>query len=125
MELTCECHKINWRSIINDGEYSMRNGLPLKGGVSCEDKVETGDMAEEGYENICRYIPGEGGSNFPEEVVQYFLDKTDQPNKVDPSPKKPDTLAWWQEPGDTPVSWEQQTLDPILLALNSKCTLKV
>ena len=71
----CECHKIRWVAIINSGEYQMRNGLPLKEGVSCEDKVELGQMTEKEYYAICKYIPGENGSEFPQEVVQYLYDR--------------------------------------------------
>ena len=124
----CECHKVNWMSIIKLGEYKMVNDSPLQNGVSCDDKVEIDHMTEGEYDTICKYIPGREDSRFPQEVIQYLLDTNSQSNVledvVDNEKKSsvgtPDTIAWWQEPGDTPVGWEQQTLDPILLALNSK-----
>ena len=122
----CECHKINWMSIIHRGDYEMTDGSPVQRGFSCEDKVETDHMTEGEYESICKYVPGGECSMFPQEVVQYLLESNSEPEIVDndkekDSVKSPDTIAWWQEPGDTPVGWEQQTLDPILLSLNSKC----
>ena len=61
----------------------------------------------------------------PDKKIQYLLETNSETEIVDKEKKKtsaksPDTIAWWQEPGDTPVRWEHQTLDPILLALNSK-----
>ena len=121
----CECHKINWLKILEKGNYEMVDGSPVQIGVSCEDKVENNHMSEEEYESICKYIPGGNCSMFPQEVVQYLLESNSEPGIVEndkekDSVKSPDTIAWWQEPGDTSVGWEQQTLDPILLALNSK-----
>ncbi len=121
----CECHKINWMKILEKGDYEMVDGSPVQIGVSCEDKVENNHMSEEEYESICKYVPGEECSMFPQEVIQYLLETNSETEIVDKdkkntSVKSPDTIAWWQEPGDTPVRWEHQTLDPILLALNSK-----
>ena len=121
----CECHKINWLKILEKGDYEMVDGSPVQIGVSCEDKVETDYMTEGEYEDICKYIPGKECSRFPQEVLQYLLETNSETEIVDKDKKKtsvksPDTIAWWQEPGDTPVRWEHQTLDPILLALNSK-----
>ena len=121
----CECHKINWMSIVHRGDYEMTDGSPVQRGFSCEDKVETDHMTEGEYEDVCKYIPGKECSMFPKEVIQYLLETNSESGMVDNDKKKasvksPDTIAWWQEPGDTPVGWEQQTLDPILLALNSK-----
>ena len=121
----CECHKINWMSIVQRGKYEMSDGSPVQMGVSCDDKVENDHMTEGEYEYICKYIPGKEYSRFPQEVLQYLLESNSEPGMVDNDKKKtsaksPDTIAWWQEPGDTPVGWEHQTLDPILLALNSK-----
>ena len=120
----CECHKINWLKIIEKGDYEMVDGSPVQMGVSCEDKVENNYMSEEEYESICKYVPGGECTKFPQEVIQYLLETNSGPG-IDKDKKKtsvnfPDTIAWWQEPGDTPVRWEHQTLDPILLALNSK-----
>tara|TARA_B100000902_G_C27219437_1_gene868797 strand:- start:470 stop:844 length:375 start_codon:yes stop_codon:yes gene_type:complete len=111
--------------ILEKGDYEMTDGSPVQRGFSCEDKVETDHMSEEEYESICKYVPGGECSMFPQEVVQYLLEINSELEMVDndkekTSVKSPDTIAWWQEPGDTPVGWEQQTLDPILLALNSK-----
>ena len=121
----CECHKINWLKILEKGNYEMVDGSPVQIGVSCEDKVENNHMSEEEYESICKYVPGGECSMFPQEVIQYLLETNSETRVVDNGKKKtsvksPDTIAWWQEPGDTPVKWEHQTLDPILLALNSK-----
>ncbi len=120
----CECHKINWLKIIEKGDYEMVDGSPVQIGVSCEDKVENNHMSEEEYELICKYVPGGECSMFPQEVVQYLLETNSGPekdkDKKKTSVKSPDTIAWWQEPGDTPVDWEHQTLDPTLIALNSK-----
>ena len=121
----CECHKINWMKILEKGDYEMVDGSPVQIGVSCEDKVENNHMSEEEYESICNYVPGGECTMFPHEVIQYLLETNSETGIVDndknkTSVKSPDTIAWWQEPGDTPVGWEQQTLDPILLALNSK-----
>tara|TARA_B100000902_G_C27096695_1_gene806641 strand:+ start:468 stop:809 length:342 start_codon:yes stop_codon:yes gene_type:complete len=110
----------------------MRNGLSLKEGVTCEDKVELGHMTEEDYETGCKFIPGNDDSRFPQEVIEHFAKEdinegnVDHSKKdIDPSTDTPNTLAWWQEPGDVrSVSWDQQTLDPILLALNSKVSVK-
>ena len=120
----CECHKINWMKILEKGVYEMIDGSPVQIGVSCEDKVENNHMSEEEYESICKYVPGGESSMFPQEVIQYFLERNSETGIVDNDKKKtsvksPDTIAWWQEPGDTPVGWEHQNLDPILLALNS------
>ena len=103
----------------------MVDGSPVQIGVSCEDKVENNHMSEEEYELICKYVPGGECSMFHQEVIQYFLETNSETGLVDNDKKKTsvksaDTIAWWQEPGDTPVGWEYQTLDPILLALNSK-----
>ena len=103
----------------------MVDGSPVQIGVSCEDKVENNHMSEEEYESICKYVPGGECTMFPQEVIQYLLETNSETGIVDNDKKKtsvksPDTIAWWQEPGDTPVRWEHQTLDPILLALNSK-----
>ena len=121
----CECHKINWMKILEKGDYEMVDGSPVQIGVSCEDKVENNHMSEEEYESICKYVPGGECTMFPQEVIQYLLETNSETGIVDKdkketSVKSPDTIAWWQEPGDTPVKWEHQTLDPILLALNSK-----
>ena len=121
----CECHKINWLKILEKGDYEMVDGSPVQIGVSCENKVENNHMSEEEYESICKYVPGGEFTMFPQEVIQYLLETNSKPGMVDNEKKKtsvksPDTIAWWQEPGDTPVRWEHQTLDPILLALNSK-----
>ena len=122
----CECHKINWMKILEKGVYEMVDGSPVQIDVSCEDKVENNHMSEEEYDSICKYVPGGECSMFPQEVVQYLLESNSEPGMTDNDKKKtsvktPDTIAWGQEPGDTPVGWEQQTLDPILLSLNSKC----
>ena len=121
----CECYKINWMKIREKGVYEMVDGSPVQTGVSCEDKVENNHMSEEEYDSICKYVPGGECSMFPQEVVQYLLESNSEPEIVDndkekDSVKSPDTIAWWQEPGDTPVGWEYQTPDPILFALNSK-----
>ncbi len=132
----CECHKINWMSIVHRGEYEMTDGSPVQRGFSCDDKVETDYMTEGEYESVCKYIPGKEDSRFPQEVMQYLLDANggggaaaagaaagDHDDRGKESSAK--SLAWWQEPGDTcSVGWEQQTLDPILLALNSKVSIK-
>ena len=138
----CECHKINWRSIVHKGEYEMLDGSSVQMGVSCDDKVEIDHMTEGEYEDVCKYIPGKEESRFPQEVLQYLLDANagssvrgdavsgdavsgdaDRGDADRESSVK--SLAWWQEPGDTcSVGWEQQTLDPILLALNSKVSIK-
>ena len=125
----CECHKVNWLKILDGGNYEMVDGSPFQTGVSCEDKVEDNHMSEEDYETICKYVPGGKGSRFPEEVIQYLLNTNREPERVDEgkegtSVKDPDTIAWWEEPGDTPLGWDRQTLAPILLALNSKVSLK-
>ena len=129
---TCECHKINWTSIVHRGEYEMLDGSSVQMGVSCDDKVEIDHMTEGEYEDVCKYIPGKEESRFPQEVLQYLLDANagssdhgdaDREDAEEGSSAK--SLAWWQEPGDTcSVGWEQQTLDPILLALNSKVSIK-
>ena len=121
----CECHKINWMKILEKGDYEMVDGSPVQIDVSCEDKVENNHMSEEEYESICKYVPGGECTMFPQEVIQYLLETNSETGIVDKDKKEtsvkyPDTIAWWQEPGDTPVRWEHQTLDPILLALNSK-----
>ena len=149
---TCECHKINWMSIVHRGEYEMLDGSPVQMGVSCDDKVEIDHMTEGDYEAVCKYIPGNEDSRFPQEVLQYLLDanagSSDRGDAVRGDADRGDavrgdavrgdadrgdaeegssvkSLAWWQEPGDTcSVGWEQQTLDPILLALNSKVSIK-
>ena len=128
----CECHKINWMSIVHRGEYEMLDGSSVQMGVSCDDKVEVDHMTEGEYEDVCKYIPGKEDSRFPQEVLQYLLDANagssvrgdaDREDAEEGSSAK--SLAWWQEPGDTcSVGWEQQTLDPILLALNSKVSIK-
>ena len=124
-ECGCECHKINWMKILEKEVYEMVDGSPVQIGVSCEDKVENNHMSEEEYDSICKYVPGGEFTMFPQEVIQYLLETNSETEIVDNDKKKtsvksPDTIAWWQEPGDTPVRWEHQTLDPILLALNSK-----
>ena len=133
----CECHKINWMSIVHRGEYEMTDGSPVQRGFSCDDKVEIDHMTEGEYEDVCKYIPGKEDSRFPQEVLQYLLDanagssvhgdadrgNADREDAEEGSSAK--SLAWWQEPGDPcSVGWEQQTLDPILLALNSKVSIK-
>ena len=124
----CECHKINWMSIVHRGEYEMTDGSPVQRGFSCDDKVETDYMTEGEYENVCQYIPGKEDSRFPQEVLQYLLDANagaESEDKGNAEGSSAKSLAWWQEPGDTcSVGWEQQTLDPILLALNSKVSIK-
>jgi len=111
--------------ILEKGDYEMVDGSPVQIGVSCEDKVENNHMSEEEYVSICKYVPGGECTMFPQEVIQYLLETNSETEIVDKdkketSVKSPDTIAWWQEPGDTPVRWEHQTLDPILLVLNSK-----
>ena len=125
----CECHKINWMSIVHRGEYEMNDGSSVQRGVSCDDKVETDHMTEGEYEAVCKYIPGKEDSRFPQEVLQYLLDanggSSDRGDAERGRESSAKSLAWWQEPGDTcSVEWEQQTLDPILLALNSKVSVK-
>ena len=135
----CECHKINWMSIVHRGEYEMTDGSPVQRGFSCDDKVETDYMTEGEYENVCQYIPGKEDSRFPQEVLDYLLDtnggrsfRGDAEGNINPVRGSPseaanpaNSLAWWQEPGDScSVGWEQQKLDPILLALNSKVSIK-
>ena len=124
----CECHKINWMSIVHRGEYEMLDGSPVQMGVSCEDKVEIDHMTEGEYEDVCKYIPGKEDSRFPQEVLQYLLDANTGAKREDngnAEGSSANSLAWWQEAGDTcSVGWEQQTLDPILLALNSKVSIK-
>ena len=128
----CECHKINWMSIVHRGKYEMLDGSPVQMGVSCDDKVENDHMTEGEYESVCKYIPGKEDSRFPQEILQYLLD-ANAGSSVRGDAVRGDaergssvkSLAWWQEPGDTcSVGWEQQTLDPILLALNSKVSIK-
>lgn len=76
----CECHKINWMSILNTGKYEMMDGSPKKEGVSCDDKVNNDEMTFEEYNKTCKYIPAvlteEGwvhsGSKFPKEVFEYL-----------------------------------------------------
>ena len=128
----CECHKINWMSIVHRGEYEMTDGSPVQRGFSCDDKVETDHMTEGEYGAVCKYIPGKEDSRFPPEVLQYLLDanagsseRGDAEREDAEEGSSVKSLAWWQEPGDTcSVGWEQQTLDPILLALNSKVSIK-
>ena len=128
----CECHKINWTSIVHRGEYEMLDGSSVQMGVSCDDKVEVDHMTEGEYEDVCKYIPGKEDSRFPQEVLQYLLDanagssvRGDAVREDAEEGSSAKSLAWWQEPGDTcSVGWEQQTLDPILLALNSKVSIK-
>ena len=123
----CECHKIRWVAIIDSGEYQMRNGLPLKEGVSCEDKVELGQMTEKEYYAICKYIPGENGSEYPQEVVQYLYDRNNRSDHLNNEEKN--KINWTENnkntkrrgPGD--FKYEEQTLDPILIALNSKAII--
>lgn len=123
----CDCHKIRWQAIIDSGEYQMRNGLSLKEGVSCEDKVELGQMTEQEYYAICKYIPGENGSEFPQEVVQYLYDRENRSDHLNKEEKKKNN---WpennkntkrRELGD--FKYEEQTLDPISIALNSKAII--
>ena len=138
----CECHKINWMSIVHRGDYEMTDGSPVQRGFSCDDKVELDHMTEGEYGAVCKYIPGKEESRFPQEVLQYLLDANagssvrgdavsgdavsgdaDRGDADRESSVK--SLAWWQDPGDTcSVGWEQQPLDPILLALNSKVSIK-
>ena len=125
----CECHKINWMSIVHRGEYGMNDGSPVQRGFSCDDKVETDYMTEGEYEAVCKYIPGKEDSRFPQEVMQYLLDANGGSSDCGDGGRGRESsaksLAWWQEPWDTcSVGWEQQTLDPILLALNSKVITK-
>ena len=76
----CECHKVNWMSILNTGKYEMMDGSPIKEGVSCDDKVNNDEMTFEEYNKTCKYIPAvlteEGwvhsGSKFPKEVFEYL-----------------------------------------------------
>ena len=101
----------------------MVDGSPVQIGVSCEDKVENNHMSEEEYESICKYVPGRECTMFPQEVIQYLLETNSSPG-IDKDKKKtsvnsPDTIAWWQEPEDTPVGWEQQTLDPFGIELEN------
>ena len=106
----------------------MLDGSPIQMGVSCDDKVEGDHMTEGEYETVCKYIPGKEDSRFPHEVLQYLLDANAGAKREDngnAEGSSANSLAWWQEPGDTcAVEWEQQTLDPILLALNSKVSIK-
>jgi len=123
----CECHKINWRSIIHKTECEMVDGSPLQEGVSCEDKVELGQMTEKEYYAICKYIPGENGSEFPQEVIQYLYDKNnrsdhlnkEEKNKIDWSENNKNTKRGESED----FKYEEQTLDPISIALNSKAII--
>ena len=132
MSKICECHKINWMSIVHRGKYEMLDGSPVQMGVSCDDKVENDHMTEGEYEAVCKYIPGKEDSRFPQEVLQYLLDaKAGSSDRGDSDREDAErgssvkSLAWWQESGDTcSVGWDQQTLDPILLALNSKVSVK-
>ena len=113
-------------------EYEMLDGSPVQMGVSCDDKVENDHMTEGEYGAVCKYIPGKEDSRFPQEVLQYLLDanagssdRGDSDCEDAERGSSVKSLAWWQEPGDTcSVGWDQQTLDPILLALNSKVSVK-
>ena len=69
----CECHKINWMSILTTGKYEMMDGSPQQDGISCHDKVNEDKMTMKDYVTICKYIPGEPGSKFPQEVLDYLL----------------------------------------------------
>ena len=131
-ENMCECHKINWMSVLDKGEPEMIDGSLLLEGLSCEDKVELCHMDTDEYDTICKYIPGDKCSNFPQEVIQYLctnnepevIDNDKKNAEMNNKMKKVDTIAWWQEPGDTPVRWEQQTLDPVLVGFTLKCMVK-
>ncbi len=69
----CECHKINWMSILTTGKYEMMDGSPQQDGISCDDKVNEDKMTMKDYVTICKYIPGEKCSNFPQVVLDYLL----------------------------------------------------
>lgn len=73
--MTCECHKVNWMARLQrkDEKYTMIDGSPLKDGVICQDKTNSGDMDDQTYLSVCKYIPGEDGSLFPKEIFYDML----------------------------------------------------
>ena len=84
---TCVCGEINWKGgpgnykYISTGELydpfiGYEETVRLRPGVlhlDCQAKVNANLMTMREYYTNCKYIPGEPGSEFPEEVYNQLL----------------------------------------------------
>ena len=97
MSLSCECHKIDWSSPLKNGGIGEYRYLPEFGGgihtqcvgpvaMPCQDKVNLGQMTNEGLESVCKYIPGQEGSLFPKETFKW-LRSEGSPSSGSPIPE--------------------------------------
>ena len=95
MSLSCECHKIDWLTPLKNGGIGEYRYLPEFGGgihtqcvgpvaMPCQDKVNLGQMTNEGLESVCKYIPGKEGSLFPKETFKWILSEY-EPVGVEPN----------------------------------------
>jgi hypothetical protein len=96
MSLSCECHKIDWLSPLKNGGIGEYRYKPEFGGgfhtqcvgpiaMPCQDKVNLGQMTNEGLESVCKYIPGEEGSLFPKETFNWLRSVYEPFSAVEPN----------------------------------------
>jgi len=73
--MTCECHEIDYMSgLLPCAEgYRMKDGSDYVPGKCCQFKVNEKTMSMGQYFGVCKFIPGEPGTLFPEEVYQFLI----------------------------------------------------
>ena len=71
---TCQCHLIDW---LQFPDYKYIGSDERVGeqdtSVDCQIKVNDKEMSLTTYMEVCKYIPGEEGSKFPESVYKKLL----------------------------------------------------
>ena len=70
---TCQCHLIDWLQFPNYKYFDGDEKYDQVTSVDCQVKVNEKEMSMKTYMEVCKYIPGEEGSKFPESVYKKLL----------------------------------------------------
>ena len=78
---TCQCHLIDWLQFPDYKYFDGDEKYDQVTSVCCQTKVNEKEMSMKTYMEVCKYIPGEKGSKFPESVYKKLLgsDEEDMP----------------------------------------------
>ena len=75
---TCQCHLIDWLQFPNYKYFDGDEKYDQVTSVSCQVKVNEKEMSMKTYMEVCKYIPGEEGSKFPESVYKKLLGRDEE-----------------------------------------------
>ena len=70
---TCQCHLIDWLQFPDYKYFDGDEKCVQTTSVDCQVKVNEKEMSMKTYMEVCKYIPGEEGSKFPESVYKKLL----------------------------------------------------